>query len=221
MNELTIMTNELFGEVRFVEIDGKPYAVANDVAKALGYANPSKATNDHCRNSIKIWGNDSLGRRQEFKAIPEGDIYRLIIRSKLPGADKFERWVFDEVIPQIRKTGGYIPVTQEMSDAEIMAKALLISQRTIEQKNTIIKEQEERIEYLEDKLTLTQGQTNMIVSALKTRFYQIYGTFGWASDKRFITMKNDILNHFNVNKWAEINQREFDNVLNYIGEMER
>lgn len=221
MNELTIMTNELFGEVRFAEIDGKPYAVANDVAKALGYANPSKATNDHCRNSIKIWGNDSLGRRQEFKAIPEGDIYRLIIRSKLPGADKFERWVFDEVIPQIRKTGGYIPVTQEMSDAEIMAKALLISQRTIEQKNTIIKEQEERIEYLEDKLTLTQGQTNMIVSALKTRFYQIYGTFGWASDKRFITMKNDILNHFNVNKWAEINQREFDNVLNYIGEMER
>ena len=221
MNKLTIMTNELFGEVRFAEIDGKPYAVANDVAKALGYANPSKATNDHCRNSIKIWGNDSLGRRQEFKAIPEGDIYRLIIRSKLPGADKFERWVFDEVIPQIRKTGGYIPVTKEMSDAEIMAKALLISQRTIEQKNTIIKEQEERIEYLEDKLTLTQGQTNMIVSELKTRFYQIYGTFGWASDKRFITMKNDILNHFNVNKWAEINQREFDNVLNYIGEMER
>ena len=221
MKELTIMTSELFGEVRFTEIDGKPYAVANDVAKALGYANPSKATNDHCRNSIKIWGNDSLGRRQEFKAIPEGDIYRLIIRSKLPGADKFERWVFDEVIPQIRRTGGYIPVTQEMSDAEIMAKALLISQRTIEQKNTIIKEQEERIEYLEDKLTLTQGQTNMIVSALKTKFYQIYGTFGWASDKRFIAMKNDILNHFNANKWADINQGEFDNVLNYIGGMER
>ena len=221
MKELTIMTSELFGEVRFAEVDGKPYAVANDVAKALGYTNPSKATNDHCKNSIKVWGNDSLGRRQEFKAIPEGDIYRLIIRSKLPGADKFERWVFDEVIPQIRKTGGYIPVTQEMSDAEIMARALEISQRTIKQKNAIIKEQEERIEYLEDKLTLTQGQTNMIVSALKAKFYRIYGTFGWASDKRFIDMKSDILNHFNVNKWAEINQRDIDNVLNYIGEMER
>ena len=221
MKELTIMTSELFGEVRFAEVDGKPYAVANDVAKALGYTNPSKATNDHCKNSIKVWGNDSLGRRQEFKAIPEGDIYRLIIRSKLPGADKFERWVFDEVIPQIRKTGGYIPVTQEMSDAEIMARALEISQRTIKQKNAIIKEQEERIEYLEDKLTLTQGQTNVIVSALKAKFYRIYGTFGWASDKRFIDMKSDILNHFNVNKWAEINQRDIDNVLNYIGEMER
>lgn len=215
------MASELFGEVRFAEVDGKPYAVANDVAKALGYTNPSKATNDHCKNSIKVWGNDSLGRRQEFKAIPEGDIYRLIIRSKLPGADKFERWVFDEVIPQIRKTGGYIPVTQEMSDAEIMARALEISQKTIKQKNAIIKEQEERIEYLEDKLTLTQGQTNMIVSALKAKFYRIYGTFGWASDKRFIDMKSDILNHFNVNKWAEINQRDIDNVLIYIGKMER
>ena len=166
-------------------------------------------------------GIPTSGGIQEMSMIPEGDIYRLIIRSKLPGADKFERWVFDEVIPQIRRTGGYIPVTQEMSDAEIMAKALLISQRTIEQKNTIIKEQEERIEYLEDKLTLTQGQTNMIVSALKTKFYQIYGAFGWASDKRFIAMKNDILNHFNANKWADINQREFDNVLNYIGGIER
>ena len=166
-------------------------------------------------------GIPTSGGIQEMSMISEGDIYRLIIRSKLPGADKFERWVFDEVIPQIRKTGGYIPVTQEMSDAEIMARALEISKRTIEQKNTIIKKQEERIEYLEDKLTLTQGQTNMIVSALKAKFYRIYGTFGWASDKRFIDMKSDILNHFNVNKWAEINQRDIDNVLNYIGEMER
>lgn len=220
MKELTIMTSELFGEVRFAEIDGKPYAVGKDIATALGYSNPTKAVSVHCKGVSKM-GIPTSGGIQEMSMIPEGDIYRLIIRSKLPGADKFERWVFDEVIPQIRKTGGYIPVTQEMSDAEIMAKALLISQRTIEQKNTIIKEQEERIEYLEDKLTLTQGQTNMIVSALKTKFYQIYGTFGWASDKRFIAMKNDILNHFNANKWADINQREFDNVLNYIGRMER
>ena len=99
--------------------------------------------------------------------------------------------------------------------------ALLELENSNEQKNTIIKEQEERIEYLEDKLTLTQGQTNMIVNALKTKFYQIYGTFGWASDKRFIAMKNDILNHFNANKWADINQREFNNVLNYIGGMAR
>ena len=107
MNELQIFENEEFGRVRTIEIDGKPYFVANDVARALGYTNPSKATNDHCKNAVMRRGNDSLGREQEFKFIPEGDVYRLIIRSNLPAAEKFESWVFDEVIPLIRKTGSY------------------------------------------------------------------------------------------------------------------
>lgn len=107
MNELQIFNNEEFGSVRAVEINGEPWFVANDVAKALGYSNPSKATNDHCKKAILRRGNDSLGREQEFKYIPEGDIYRLIIRSNLPAAERFETWVFDEVIPSIRKTGGY------------------------------------------------------------------------------------------------------------------
>lgn len=108
MKQLQIFTNEEFREIRGMEVDGKPYVVANDVAKALGYTNPSKATNDHCKKSKMVWGNDSLGRRQQFKVIPEGDIYRLIVRSKLPSAQKFEEWVMDEVLPEIRRTGGYI-----------------------------------------------------------------------------------------------------------------
>lgn len=106
-NELQIFTNEEFGQVRIIEADGVPMFVANDVAKALGYANPSKATNDHCKKAIKAWGNDSLGRRQEFKVIPEGDMYRLITHSKLESAERFEAWVFDEVLPTLRKTGSY------------------------------------------------------------------------------------------------------------------
>lgn len=94
-------------EVRtFLEND-VPYFVANDVAKTLGYKNPSKATNDHCKKAIETWGNDSLGRRQKFKIIPESDVYRLIIKSNLPSADKFESWVMEEVLPQIRKHGMY------------------------------------------------------------------------------------------------------------------
>ncbi|MCM6856662.1 phage antirepressor [Enterococcus durans] len=94
-------------EVRtFLEND-IPYFVANDVAKTLGYKNPSKATNDHCKKSIETWGNDSLGRRQKFKVIPESDVYRLIIKSNLPSAEKFEAWVMEEVLPQIRKHGMY------------------------------------------------------------------------------------------------------------------
>lgn len=103
-----IFNNKEFGQIRTVEIDGKPYFVANDIAKALGYTNPSKATNDHCKKAKMVWGNDSLGRRQEFKVIPEGDMYRLVTHSKLESAERFESWVFDDVLPSIRKTGGYV-----------------------------------------------------------------------------------------------------------------
>ena len=111
--------------------------MANYIAKTLGYTNPSKATNDHCKKSKMVWGNDSLGRRQQFKVIPEGDIYRLIIKSKLPQAQDFECWVMDEVLPQIRQTGGYIPVSQEDDEKLILAKALMITKRTIEQKEQL------------------------------------------------------------------------------------
>lgn len=101
-------------EVRtFLEND-IPYFVANDVAKTLGYKNPSDATNKHCKKAVKTWGSDSLGRRQSFKVIPESDVYRLIIKSNLPSAEKFESWVMEEVLPQIRKHGMY--ATDELLD---------------------------------------------------------------------------------------------------------
>ena len=140
MKELQIFNNDMFGEVRGLNIDGKPYAVANDIAKTLGYTNPSKATNDHCKKSKMVWGNDSLGRRQQFKVIPEGDIYRLIIKSKLPKAQEFECWVMEEVLPQIRQTGGYIPISQEDDEKLILAKALMITKRTIEQKEQLLQQ---------------------------------------------------------------------------------
>ena len=78
MRELQLFTNVEFGHIRRMEVNGKPYVVASDVAKILGYKNPSKATNDHCKKSKMKVGTDSLGHRQTFKVIPESDIYRLI-----------------------------------------------------------------------------------------------------------------------------------------------
>ena len=106
MNNIQIFDNEEFGRVRTTEIDGKPYFSAKDVAEALGYSNPRKAILDHCKGVTK---RDTLtaGGQQAVNFIPEGDIYRLIVRSNLPSAERFEKWVFDEVIPQIRQTGGY------------------------------------------------------------------------------------------------------------------
>lgn len=90
----------------------------------MGYKNPSKATNDHCKKSIETWGNDSLGRRQKFKVIPESDVYRLIIKSNLPSAEKFEAWVMEEVLPTIRKTGSYSNVPQSFAQALRLAADL-------------------------------------------------------------------------------------------------
>lgn len=106
MNDLQIFNNDEFGQVRTIEIDGKPYFSAKDIAEALGYSNPRKAVMDHCKGVTK---RDTLtaGGQQAVNFIPEGDIYRLIVRSNLPSAERFEKWVFDDVIPQIRKTGGY------------------------------------------------------------------------------------------------------------------
>lgn len=123
MTGLQIFKNEEFGSVRTIDIDGRPYFSAVDIATALGYANPRKAIIDHCKGVTK---RDILtqGGQQSVNFIPEGDIYRLIIRSHLPSAEKFERWVFDEVLPQIRETGGYqLPRTYAEALRQLADKA--------------------------------------------------------------------------------------------------
>lgn len=108
-NQLRIFNNEQFGKIRMVEIDDKPYFVATDIAKALGYVNPSDAVKKHCRWVAKceVPHPQSKNKTLEVNVIPEGDMYRLITNSELPQAEKFESWVFDEVLPQIRRTGSY------------------------------------------------------------------------------------------------------------------
>lgn len=106
MNELQVFNSEEFGNIRTTEINGQPYFVASDVASALGYSNPRKAVSDHCRGVTKRDTPTSSGI-QNMSYINEGDIYRLIMKSKLPSAERFESWVMDEVLPTIRKTGGY------------------------------------------------------------------------------------------------------------------
>lgn len=145
MNSLQIFNSEEFGEIRTIEIDGKPYFVANDVARALGYKRPADAVTAHCKGSVKHrYLTD--GGEQELKVIPEGDIYRLTVRSKLPSAEKFEKWVFDEVIPSIRTNGGYIAGQETLSDEDLMAKAILVAQKKIKERDQIIEQQKQKIE---------------------------------------------------------------------------
>ncbi len=139
MNELQIFNNPQFGEIRTLTENGKTLFCGKDVAAALGYKDTTNAMKQHCRGVVKRHLTDKLGRKQETNFIPEGDIYRLAARSELPGAEKFESWIFDEVLPTIRQTGGYIGNADNLSPEELMAKALLVAQRTIEaQKEKLI-----------------------------------------------------------------------------------
>jgi len=137
MNGIQVFENSEFGKVRTMEIDGKPYFCGSDIAKALGYAKPNNAVAMHCRVTLKQ-GIPISGKIQEVNFIPEGDVYRLVVRSKLPSAEKFEKWVFDEVLPSIRRSGGYIAGQEQMSDSELMAKALLVAQKQINERNAQI-----------------------------------------------------------------------------------
>lgn len=117
MNQLQVFNNEQFGQVRMLEESGTVLFCGADIAKALGYVNPRKALSDHCKGVTKRDTPTASGV-QEMSFIPEGDVYRLIVRSNLPAAEQFERWVMDEVLPTIRKTGTYAkPITQ----AEVVA----------------------------------------------------------------------------------------------------
>lgn len=158
--------------------NGEPLILANDAAVALGYSNPSKAINDHCKGVTKRYTPTSSGD-QLMNYIPESDLYRLIFRSKLPSAEKFETWVTSEVLPQIRKTGSYtkplsqdqqllqlaqgvIRLTQER-DAAIKEKAYINDKRTATLMNKASQDAK-RIKKLEDQLQ-DQGDYLSVIAA--------------------------------------------------------
>lgn len=120
MNELQILNNAEFGELRTIEENSKLLFCGGDVAKALGYINVRDALAKHCKGVVKRDAPTKSGI-QEMSFIPEGDVYRLICHSKLEGAERFERWVFDEVLPTIRQKDVYATddfIERTVSDPE-------------------------------------------------------------------------------------------------------
>lgn len=116
---------------------------AKHVATALGYKRPADAVKQHCKGSVIRRPLETAGGIQQMVFITEGDVYRLIAGSKLPSAVEFEHWLFDEVVPQIRRTGGYIP--QGETPEETMARAVLIAQKTIEEQRKQLDEQKPKV----------------------------------------------------------------------------
>lgn len=206
MNKLQIFNSGEFGEIRTIEIDGKPYFVGTDVAKALGYNNPRDAVSRHCKGVVKHDTPTSSGV-QLMSYINEGDLYRLIMKSKLPSAEKFEAWVMDEVLPTIRKTGSY---QKPMTIAEQIQLLALGNQN-----------HEERIEKLENTMTIDYGQqkyigdlvSSIVIAHLGGKESNAYKEIG---KKVFAECNRDIKTYFDVNARNNIPKLRFAEATEYV-----
>lgn len=147
MNDLQIFNNEEFGEIRTITKDNETYFVGKDVAKALGFTNPRDAIATHVFDEDKgVDVIDTLGGKQSMTVINESGVYALVFGSRLESAKRFKHWVTSEVLPSIRKNGGYIAGQETLSDEELLSKALVVAQRKIDEKNNIIAMQDSRIQ---------------------------------------------------------------------------
>ncbi len=125
--DISTFNNLEFGEIRTIQKNGDVLFCGSDIARALGYARPADAISAHCKG-VCVLPTPSAGGVQNTKFITEGDVYRLIAHSKLPGAERFERWVFDEVLPSIRKHGSYM--TEDVLEQALASPDFLIELAT-------------------------------------------------------------------------------------------
>lgn len=220
--EMKIITekSEIFGEVRFAIINGKEYAVARDIAIALGYKNPNDAISKKCKGVAK-YDTPTNGGIQKLSYILEADIYRLIFGSKLPEAEKFQDWVFDIVLPQLRQTGGYIPTDAGMTEEELMAKAYVIAQNTIKRCEEQRKQMQQELEHkdevivgLVDQISLAEKRQilNRVVryknNNYKERWAELYKQF--EMKYHISSLKQKVI------KYNETHKPKMKSVVDYI-----
>lgn len=206
MNELQIFNSGEFGEIRTIEIDGKPYFVGTDVAKALGYNNPRDAVSRHCKGVVKHDAPTSSGV-QSMSYINEGDLYRLIMKSKLPSAEKFESWVMDEVLPTIRKTGSYRKPLTTVEQIQVIATGFL--------------DHEERLNRLENTMTIDYAQqeairdlvSSVVIAHLGGKESNAYKEIG---KKVFAECNRDTKTYFAVNARNNIPKLRFEESMEYV-----
>ncbi|WP_143322871.1 BRO family protein [Clostridium sp. HBUAS56010] len=193
MNKMMkIFNNEEFGNVRVIDINDKPYFVGNDVARALGYVEPKNAILRHCKGALKQ-SFLTEGGKQELKVIPEGDIYRLIMKSKLPSAERFESWVFDEVLPSIRKHGIYATeetIDKILNDPDFGIK--LLTQLKEERNRNVLLNKEN--DALAEKNLKWAGRKFINACVRRYAGFACEGNFGnaWTEFKKEILYKHSI-----------------------------
>ena len=191
MNEVKLFNSPIYGDIRTIESDGKIYFVGIDIANALGYSNASKAVITHCKGITKM-GIPSASGIQETNMIGEGDVYRLISHSKLPAAERFESWVFDEVLPSIRKNGGYIAGQETMTPEQIVANALIVAQNIISDRDRQIAEMKPKAEFFD---AVADSKTAISMNEVA----KVLAIKGYGRNNLFEFLRNaGILDRYNV-----------------------
>lgn len=173
--------------VRVIERDGEPWFVAKDVAEVLGYSNPQKAVRDHCKAAQYVGGERFVhpsALDPQTTIIPERDVYRLVMRSRLPSAERFEEWVVGEVLPTIRKTGQYGEKPAMLSGPQLMAAALIEADATMKAQAQQIEDMREDVE-AHERLTKADGSLN-ITDAAKNLSMRPKDLFQWLSQNGWI-----------------------------------
>ena len=151
MSELQIFKSDEFGEIRTVAQDGEPMFCLSDVCRALGLTQPSKVKERLSEKGVNIIPTLTKGGKQNLLYIDEPNLYKAIFQSRKESAERFTDWVSREVLPSIRKHGGYIAGQETMSDEELLAKALMVAQSKIAERDKIIAQKQERIEQMQPK----------------------------------------------------------------------
>lgn len=207
MNEITIFNSQEFGNIRTITIDGEPWFVGKDVAEALGFTNPRDAISTHVFDEDKgVESIDTLGGKQKMTVVNESGLYALIFGSRLKSAQRFKHWVTSEVLPAIRKTGGY---QKQLSPVEMMRLQL-----------GMIDDHESRIENLENNMVIDYGQQQVlgdavnktVINALGGKSSSAYKELG---RKVFAECNGDLKRFFHVNARNNIPKLRFEDALEY------
>ena len=145
--EIKIFENEQFGQLRGININGEAWLMATDVARKLGYTNPQKAIRNHVDEDDKTVNESFTVNGTRPVLVNKSGVYSLILSSKLPQAREFKHWVTAVVLPQIRKTDGYIPVSADDDEKTILCRALQILKRTLEEKDALLDKQQPKVQF--------------------------------------------------------------------------
>ena len=151
MGDLKIFTNEEFGEIRTSVVNSEPMFCLSDICKSLGLSQPSKVKERLNEKGVRTIPTLTSGGEQNLLYINEPNLYKVIFQSRKESAERFTEWVTSDVLPSIRKNGGYIAGQETLSDDELLSKALLVAHNKIAERDKIIEQKQARIEQMKPK----------------------------------------------------------------------